>query len=202
MERAIYQLPLPQEICSKILMFACKSPHTGLGVGLLKKKLNERNLDIPENDENVTHICCIPQYSSINIYFYSLFKNLTEISLAGHIGVSGDIADLKLLPNLTVIHFAVTMVTGDIEHLKSLPNLTSIALGLTSVTGDIIHLKSLPKLTEIRLSEAHVMGDIKHLKTLPNLTYIDISWTGVTGDGNAFCNYRNNTGLESCELYM
>ena len=33
----LYQLPFPQEICSKIFMFACKSPHTGLSVAILKK---------------------------------------------------------------------------------------------------------------------------------------------------------------------
>ena len=32
----LYQLPFPQEICSKIFCYACKSPHTGLGIGVLK----------------------------------------------------------------------------------------------------------------------------------------------------------------------
>ena len=48
----LYQLPLPQEICSKIFMYACKSPHTGLAVYILKKQLGI-NLNIPEKDENI-----------------------------------------------------------------------------------------------------------------------------------------------------
>ena len=35
----IYKLPLPDEICSKIIVFAYKTPHTGLAVKVLKKKL-------------------------------------------------------------------------------------------------------------------------------------------------------------------
>ena len=33
----LYQLPFPYDVCSKIFMFACKSPHTELGVVILKK---------------------------------------------------------------------------------------------------------------------------------------------------------------------
>lgn len=27
----LYQLPFPKEVCNKIFMFVCKSPHDGLG---------------------------------------------------------------------------------------------------------------------------------------------------------------------------
>ena len=30
-------ISFPDEVCSKIFMYACKSPHTGLGVAILKK---------------------------------------------------------------------------------------------------------------------------------------------------------------------
>ena len=33
----LYQLPFPNEVCSKIFMYACKSPHTGLRFAILKK---------------------------------------------------------------------------------------------------------------------------------------------------------------------
>ena len=32
----LYKLPFPQEVCSKIFTFACKSPHNGLGGAILK----------------------------------------------------------------------------------------------------------------------------------------------------------------------
>ena len=33
----LYKLLLPKEVCSKIFMYACKSPHSDLGVAILKK---------------------------------------------------------------------------------------------------------------------------------------------------------------------
>ncbi len=33
----LYKLPFPKEICSKIFIYCCKSPHTGLGGAILKK---------------------------------------------------------------------------------------------------------------------------------------------------------------------
>ena len=32
----LYQLPFPKEVCSKIFMYACKSPHNDLGSVALK----------------------------------------------------------------------------------------------------------------------------------------------------------------------
>ena len=36
----IYKLPLPHEICSRIFTFSCKTPHTRLGIEVLKKQFN------------------------------------------------------------------------------------------------------------------------------------------------------------------
>ena len=33
----LYRLPFPYNVCGKIFMYACKSPHTGLGGAMLKK---------------------------------------------------------------------------------------------------------------------------------------------------------------------
>jgi hypothetical protein len=43
----LYQLPFPHDVCSKIFIFVCKSPYTGLGVAMLRKKLKNIDLDIP-----------------------------------------------------------------------------------------------------------------------------------------------------------
>ena len=59
----IYQLPLPDEVCSKIFIFARKTPHTGLAVEVLKNRLNVKHLDIPEKDEDVI---CIDKEQIIN----------------------------------------------------------------------------------------------------------------------------------------
>ena len=49
----LYKLPFPQEVCSKIFTFACKSPHNGLGGAILKNKLQVMDLDIPDNDDDI-----------------------------------------------------------------------------------------------------------------------------------------------------
>ena len=49
----LYKLTFTIEVCSKIFMYACKSPHTGLGVEVLKNRLKVKNLDIPDKDEEV-----------------------------------------------------------------------------------------------------------------------------------------------------
>ena len=181
----IQTLPFPDEVCNKIFIFWCKSPHTGLGVEIFKKKLQTNDLNIPENDDDVIKLFRLREikksYKSIDIDLFTCFHNLTVIYLS-NIRVSGDIAHMKSLPNLTIISLVNTGVSGDIAHLKSLPNLTIISLVGTGVSGDIEHLKSLPKLTTISLSDTGVSGDIEHLKSLPELECIDLSDTGVSGD--------------------
>jgi hypothetical protein len=221
----IQRLPFPDEVCRKIFLFACKTPHTGLGVEVLKNKLNMDVLHLPEKDEDVVYIDKdqLIDYTSrdaIDIYFYTLFKNLTMIDLSDtdvsgdikHLGslpslteiwlsgtgVTGDIIHLKSLPNLTDICLSTTGVSGDIAHLNSLLKLTNIQLFKTGVTGNIVHLKSLLNLTVIRLSRTAVTGDIAHLQSLPNLTAISLGSTGVTGDEEAFHEYRKSCGLEEC----
>ena len=177
----IYKLHLPKEVCSKIIIFACKTQHTGLGVAVLKKKLKLKNLKIPENDRDVTcinkyEITKFPRDISIDLFFYTCFYNLTVINLNN------------------------TCVTGDIAHLKSLPKLTDIRLFNTGVTGDIAHLKSLLKLTVISLGGTGVTRNIVHLKSLPNLTQIYLGGMGVTGDMKEFLDYRESAGLPYCKI--
>ena len=135
----IQRLPFPDEVCSKIFLLTCKTPHTGLAVDVLKNKLNMDVLNLPEKDEDVTwiHKYQIIDYTSrdaIDIYFYTLFKNLTSINLSG------------------------TDVYGDIVHFNTLTNLTNIGLNQTAVTGDIMHLKSLSSLTDTRPGSSSMGG--------------------------------------------
>ena len=202
----IQRLPFPDEVCNKIFIFWCKSPHTGLGVEIFKKKLQTNDLNIPENDDDVIKLFRLREikksYKSIDIDLFTCFHNLTGIYLS-NIRVSGDIAHLKSLPKLTKIYLYNTGVSGDIEHLKSLPKLTTISLSDTGVSGDIEHLKSLPELECIDLSDTGVSGDILHLKSLPNLWHMDLRWTEITVNKvnrKKFHKYRKNAGLRVFEF--
>ena len=73
----IYKLPLPDEICSRIFTFSCKTPHTRLGIEVLKKQLNMDFINLPSKDEYVTCIdkdkmLLFPRYP-IDIYFYTIY---------------------------------------------------------------------------------------------------------------------------------
>ena len=99
----LYQLPFPDEVCSKIFMYACKSPHTGLGVVILKKIIglsiykkikNKKGGIIVDHDGNVVKIKSFALSSVEN-------KQLDF-----------EIEHLKSLPNLTGIYLVSTGVTG------------------------------------------------------------------------------------------
>ena len=244
----IYKLPFPKEVCSKIFLFACKSPHNNsLGIVVLKHKIGFDMVDrfirhegiMVDPEGNVVQISNNLVSSPANdpltfdIGHLDTLWNLTKIDFRiGFTGITGNIADLTSLRNLTDIkiinrfgNWFASQVTGDIVHLKSLPELTNIQLNGIDVTGDIVHLESLRKLTYIGLSKMGVTGDIAHLKSLRKLTYIGLSFTdvvgdilhlksrrklkdirlestGVTGDKNAFHKYRKSAGLPYCSIYL
>ena len=128
----IYKLHLPKEVCSKIFMYACKSPHIGLGVAILKKIIGLPIYNkLIEYEEDVGNVVKMSNFALSSIEVNQLMF---------------DIIHLKSLPNLTAIDLSNTEVMGDIAHLKSLLNLTTIILFNTEVMGDIEHLESLPKL--------------------------------------------------------
>ena len=118
----IYKLPFPEEVCSKIFIFACKSPHTGLGVSILKKHFEKYDVDllyIPDNDKDVISFN-LDYYSRrplIDIYLFTCFHNLTKMYLC-EACVTGDIETLKSLRNLTDIHLYKTGVTGDRDEFN------------------------------------------------------------------------------------
>ena len=183
----LYQLPFPHEVCSKIFMYSCKSPHTGLGVAILKKiiglSIYNKLIGYEEDDVNVMEFRVWKQGEGW-ILNHAELRELTF-----------DIDHLKSLPNLTVIDLENTGVSGNIAHLKSLLNLTRIFLYNTGVSGNIAHLKSLPKLSEIGFNNTGVSGNIEHLKSLPKLNMIYLDGTDVSGDKEAFVNNRKSAGL-------
>ena len=106
----LYQLPFPEDLCSKIFLYACKSPHTGLGVGMFENKLQIMDLDIPDKDKDIISFDADKQdyytYNTIHIDIFTCFPNLNTIDLGGgKVRVSGDIGDLVSLKKLSVIDF-------------------------------------------------------------------------------------------------
>ena len=202
----IQLLPLPEEIRNKILLFACKSPHTGVGVGLLKKKFKNNYLDIPDNDKDLISFEAFKQVyhfpDTINIYLFTCFHNLTRIDMGVEdVRVTGNIEDLKSLQKLSVIDFYNKNVDGNIENLKSL-NITTISLSKTGVTGDIANLKFMCNLNIVCIRNTEVNGDIVNLKSLQNLTIIVMSGTVVTGDIIHLKSLKNLTIIDLSETLV
>ena len=144
----IYKLPLPDEVCSKIFIFACKTPHTDLGGAILKKKIGLHIYNklvknggiVLDRDGNVVK-----------------FNNgLRLLNTKEREQFTFDIENLKSLPKLTYIDLTEGYVEGDIAHLESVPNLTVIKLYDTHVYGEIKHLNSLVNLTEISMFSTRV----------------------------------------------
>ena len=170
-------------------MYTCKSPHSDLGIAVLKKiiGLSIYNKLIEYEDEEEDDI------NVVNMSNYGLSSREEE-------QLTFDIIHLKSLPKLTWIYLSATGVNWDIVHLMSLLNLTYIGLGGTGVTGNIAYLKSLLNLRKIWLNETVVTGNIKDLKSLPKLTVISLENTGASGDKEAFHNYRKSSGLPYCRI--
>jgi hypothetical protein len=228
----LYQLPFPKEVCSKIFIFACKSPHSGLGVSILKKKIQTIELDIPEKDEDVIifktyEIINYPDTIYIDLGLYRCFHNLIEIvftskGVSGDIaclnsltklnildircddnkGLNGDIINLKSLTNLTTIFLGNSSINGNIKHLKSLKKLKSIVLYKTNVIGNISELKTLENLIEVRLDNTNVYGDIDDLKSLSNIFRLLFNNTNVSGNEELFHKYRKSQQFTKCRLVL
>ena len=223
----IYKLPLPEEMCSHIFHFACRSPHTAVGVKALKHRLCLFNLRIPENDEEVTCINRIGLIGSVKLARRTV-KQLKVMLRDRGLSVSGCKSDLvarlmcdlyngpwtvshilsidlsfyACFRNLMRIYLFKTRTSGDIWHLCGLKKLSVISLYGVSVTGDIASLASLPDLSVVDLSGTRVTGNIMPLSVLEKLTVIRLTGTSATGDSDEFHRCRDDAGLRHCRLHM
>ena len=197
----LYQLPFPDDVCSKIFVYACKSPHTGLGGGIFKNRLQNMNLDIPDNDKDIISFDADKQnyytYNKIYLNLFTCFPNLNTIDLGGaQMRVCGDIGDLVSLKKLSVLDLFNKSIYGSIENFKSFPRLTKVCLSRTKVSGDIIHLKCLHNLSQLAMRNTEITGDIIHLKSLHNLYIIVLSGTRVYGDISHLKSLHNISHLD------
>jgi hypothetical protein len=217
----IYQLPLPDELCSKIVLYAFKSPHIYLREEIFKRAVPKHIYQklvagggIKKVNGHVTKLNVWGKYGNalltdderisikFDIYVLHLLPNLTTVKLA-ITRVNGDIRVLQGLQNLTTFDLSCTRVNGDIAVLQGLQHLTTFDLQNTGVTGDIQVLQGLQHLTVFNLISTGVTGNIQALQGLRNLTHFSLGHNpSVTGDENAFHNYRETHGLEFCKVYM
>ena len=187
----IYKLPFPDEVCSKILLYACKSSHIHLQEEIFKRELSKYSIREPLHinqprtiyqklvekggivkDErgHVTELCVYD-------------KNWTALlDSAERNSLNFDISILKSLPNLTFLDLRNTDVYGDIVVIRSLPKLTQFYLNSSGIKGDIQALHVLQNLTEFRLNNTDVTGDIQVFQKIQNLAEFDLYDTDVFGD--------------------
>ncbi len=140
--------------------------------------------------------CNTPQVSG-DIASVSGLTNLTVLYLAGT-QVSGDISSVSGLTNLTNLQLYHTQVSGDIASVSELTNLTVLHLGSTQVSGDIASVSGLTNLTVLYLYSTQVSGDIASVSGLTNLTYLNLYNTQVSGDISSISGLTN---LMSLQLY-
>ena len=194
----IYKLNLPDEICSKILLYSCKSYHTDLGLEILKREISEHWCGMMNYGGVIEPKYCVHDHEltqfapenydkesdsliiTMDLYMFSRFTNITTLILSDT-WIRGDISVLQPLQNLETLSLFNTSVIGDISVLKSFLNLNTLFLQHTYVTGDISVLKFLSKLIYFCIDNTCVTGDISVLKSLPNLNTFNIKNTGVIG---------------------
>ena len=198
----IRQLPFPDEICSKILLYAFRSPHTDLPEEIFKRAVPKsiyRKLmagggiakdsrghitNVSIYDDNVEQLLDDDETEILQFDIQFLPTNLTKLDLYDT-NAFGNIQDLST--NLTEIDLSSTVVTGDIQFLQYLPNLTWFDFYKTGVFGDIHVLRGLQHLIKFNLCRTGVTGDIQVIQELPNLTEFELSDTDVTGDFRFAC---------------
>ena len=193
----IYQLPFPDEICHKIVLYAFKSPHIDLQEEIFKRvlstpiyqKLMAGGGIVKDVDGHITKVLPLQEDGWV------LDDDETD-------NILFDIQVLQGLPHLTTFNLSCTGVWGDIQVLQGLQNLTQFDLSSTHVFGDIQVLQGLQHLIYFSLYQTGVIGNIQVLQGLPNLTNLYLYSTGVTGDKEAFHNYRNTHAHKKCMVLI
>ena len=83
-----------------------------------------------------------------------------------------DLAELKYSPLFEYFETTNFKISGDIANLSELKNLTNLGLSNTQVRGDIASLAGMARLDYVSLLNTQVSGDIASLSELKNLTIL------------------------------
>ena len=215
----IYQLPFPEEVCSKILYYTCKSPHNGLGVGVLKHfaymegSYEEKQMGlIPKQDIDLQYFQSsdyqfINTFRPLDLFKFARFTKLrkltiTSIYLNGATSsVTGDIEVIQYMPLLMDLFITEPVIYGSIGHLASLTKLEYVYIIRTAITGNITPLHSLHNLKTFTVLYTDICGDIMHFKELQNLISIYVDNTRINTDTmEAFARYRKTQRLSDCTI--
>ena len=129
----IQQLPFPDEICHKIVLYAFKSPYTDLQDEIFKRavptdiyqKLVEKGGIKTDAHGHITNVCV--ENDAMNNWL---------LDAAERKSLQFDIQVLQGLPNLTWFNLSDTGVFGDIQVLQELQHLTEFYLTGAGVKGD------------------------------------------------------------------
>jgi hypothetical protein len=214
----VYQLPFPDEICSKILLYAFRSSYTDLPEEIFKRalppdiyqKLVEKGGIVKDAQGHITKVCVWDDQDEqliddaekksiqFDIQVLQGFQHLIQIDLYDTC-VFGDIQVMQGLQNLVVFNLNYTGVFGDIQDLQCLQNLTEFYLSKTLVTGDIQVLQGLPHLSAFNIESTGVFGDIQFLQGLQYLIQVDLGNTRVFGDIINLNSMLNLTGIYLCD---
>jgi Leucine-rich repeat (LRR) protein len=103
---------------------------------------------------------------------------LTGLTIQHQSGITGELADLCVLTELTNFMIDSLSVTGDISSIAGMKNLSSIVLYTSEVKGDIGSLAKLP-LTDFNLTKTLVSGNLSDLGSSEDLTGISLRGTPV-----------------------
>ena len=104
-----------------------------------------------------------------------------------------DIGLLKYSPATSIVALSNTQISGDIAVLDKLVDITHLTLSNTWVSGDIAVLSKLTKLQYLTISSTKVTGDIAVLGKLHNLSSLpSVAYTNVSGDIAVYRNYTNS----------
>lgn len=114
-------------------------------------------------------------------------KNLTGLYLSNS-EQEGDLAVLKDLCQLKVLHIDGSKITGDLSKLQNISNFTSINISKTSIVCDLSLFANSFNLTNVEVSDTPTTGDLSVLAALDNMRSITATSSGVTGDLSLFAN--------------
>ena len=178
----LFKLPLPDELCWKIIYYACKSNLHDLGLGVVKhftySENNNNCLSSVKSDKMLIEFfrssCPFINYMKpFNIFKLGMFTNMQK---------------------LIICPFASDMfeaITGAIQVVRNMPNLTNIVISFSNIYGNICNLSSLTKLENLSLTKVNIEGNISSLLSLQHLKSLFIANTLVHGNKDIFKNINN-----------
>lgn len=109
----------------------------------------------------------------------SAMDNVTNLQIFNSSGLTGDIAAITNLSNLSYLDFRSSGVSGDVASLATLTSLQYLYLHVTSVTGDVGDLATLTNIINMRINSTSVGYNTTTLPAWSNtdLRFQDCAWT-------------------------